>query len=113
MSEQIDKSNRDWLKEIGAESPDAELKKRITELGREVQEYKGGKCPGCYSVLPFTGLSKRQMSSWMRLKKSEAECLVFTAKGKDVLMKEFEKNGRRNATTPKVDLETFTRQRQL
>ena len=40
MSEQIDKSNRDWLKEIGAESPDAELKKRITELGREVQEYK-------------------------------------------------------------------------
>jgi len=40
MSEQIDKSTQEWLKEIGAESPDAELKKRIAELGREVQEYK-------------------------------------------------------------------------
>lgn len=40
MSEQIDKSTQDWLKEIGAESPDAELKNRIAELEREVQEYK-------------------------------------------------------------------------
>lgn len=40
MSEQIDKSTQEWLKEIGAESPDAELKSRIAELEREVQEYK-------------------------------------------------------------------------
>ena len=40
MSEQIDKSTQDWLKEIGAESPDTELKNRIAELEREVQEYK-------------------------------------------------------------------------
>jgi len=40
MSEQTDKSTEDWLKEIGAESPDAELKNRIAELEREVQEYK-------------------------------------------------------------------------
>ena len=40
MSEQIDKSTQDWLKEIGAESPDAELKNRITKLEREMQEYK-------------------------------------------------------------------------
>jgi dUTPase len=32
MSEQIDKSTQEWLKEIGAESPDAELKNRIAEL---------------------------------------------------------------------------------
>jgi hypothetical protein len=40
MSEQIDKSTQAWLKEIGAESPDAELEKRIAELEREVQDYK-------------------------------------------------------------------------
>ena len=40
MSEQIDKTTQDWLKEIGAESPDAALKNRIAELEREVQEYK-------------------------------------------------------------------------
>ena len=40
MSEQIDKSNRDWLKEIGADRPNTDLKKRIAELEREVQEYK-------------------------------------------------------------------------
>jgi len=40
MSEQIDKSTQEWLKEIGAESPDAELKNRIAELEREVQDYK-------------------------------------------------------------------------
>lgn len=40
MSEQTDKTTRNWLKEIGAESPDAELKNRIAELEREVQEYK-------------------------------------------------------------------------
>ena len=40
MSEQIDKSTQAWLKEIGAESPDAELKNRIAELEREVQGYK-------------------------------------------------------------------------
>lgn len=40
MSEQIDKSTQAWLKEIGAESPDAELKNRITELERQVQDYK-------------------------------------------------------------------------
>jgi predicted RNase H-like nuclease (RuvC/YqgF family) len=40
MSEQIDKSTQEWLKEIGAESPDAELKNRIAKLEREVQEYK-------------------------------------------------------------------------
>jgi len=40
MSEQIDKTTKDWLKEIGAESPEAELKSRIAELEREVQEYK-------------------------------------------------------------------------
>lgn len=40
MSEQIDKSTQAWLKEIGAENPDAELKNRIAELEREVQEYK-------------------------------------------------------------------------
>ena len=40
MSDQIDKSNRDWLKEIGAESSDAELKNRITKLEREMQKYK-------------------------------------------------------------------------
>jgi predicted nucleic acid-binding Zn-ribbon protein len=40
MSEQIDKTTKDWLKEIGAESPDAELKKRIAQLEREVQDYK-------------------------------------------------------------------------
>ena len=40
MSEQIDKTTKDWLKEIGAESPDAELKNRIAELEREVQGYK-------------------------------------------------------------------------
>jgi hypothetical protein len=32
MSEQIDKTTKEWLKEIGAESPDAELKNRIAEL---------------------------------------------------------------------------------
>jgi len=40
MSEQIDKSTQEWLKEIEAESPDAELKNRIAELEREVQDYK-------------------------------------------------------------------------
>ena len=40
MSEQIDKSTQEWLKEIGAENPDAELKNRIAELEREVQDYK-------------------------------------------------------------------------
>ena len=40
MSKQIDKSTQEWLKEIGAESPDAELKNRITKLEREVQDYK-------------------------------------------------------------------------
>ena len=40
MSEQIDKSTQYWLKEIGAESPDAELKNRIAAMEREVQEYK-------------------------------------------------------------------------
>ena len=40
MGEQIDKSNWDWLKEIGAESPDAELKNRIAELERQLQDYK-------------------------------------------------------------------------
>ena len=40
MSEQIDKSTQECLKEIGAESPDAELKNRITKLEREVQDYK-------------------------------------------------------------------------
>ena len=40
MSDQIDKSNRDWLKEIGADRPNTDLKKRIDELEREVQEYK-------------------------------------------------------------------------
>ena len=40
MSEQIDKSTQAWLKEIGAESPDAELKNRIAELERQVQDYK-------------------------------------------------------------------------
>lgn len=40
MSDQIDKSNRDWLKEIGADRPNTDLKKRIAELEREVQEYK-------------------------------------------------------------------------
>ena len=40
MSEQIDKSTQEWLKEIGAESTDAELKNRITKLEREMQEYK-------------------------------------------------------------------------
>ena len=41
MSEQIDKSTQEWLKEIMvAESPYAELKKRITELERQVQDYK-------------------------------------------------------------------------
>lgn len=40
MSEQINKSTQAWLKEIGAESPDAELKNRIAELERQVQEYK-------------------------------------------------------------------------
>jgi predicted RNase H-like nuclease (RuvC/YqgF family) len=40
MSEQIDKSTQDWLKEIGAESPDTELKNRIAELERQVQDYK-------------------------------------------------------------------------
>ena len=33
-------STQEWLKEIGAESPDAKLKNRIAELEREVQEYK-------------------------------------------------------------------------
>ena len=32
--------NRGMLEEIGAESPDAELKNRIAELEREVQDYK-------------------------------------------------------------------------
>ena len=40
MSEQIDKSTQAWLKEIGAESPDAELKNRIAELERQLQDYK-------------------------------------------------------------------------
>lgn len=40
MSEQIDKSTQEWLKDIEAESPDAELKNRIAELEREVQDYK-------------------------------------------------------------------------
>ena len=40
MSEQIDKSNCDWLKEIGADIPNTDLKNRISELEREVQEYK-------------------------------------------------------------------------
>ena len=40
MSEQIDKSNRDWLEEIVAESSDAKLKSRIAQLEREMQEYK-------------------------------------------------------------------------
>ncbi len=41
MSEQIDKTTKDWLKEIMvAESPYAELKKRIYELERQVQDYK-------------------------------------------------------------------------
>jgi hypothetical protein len=35
-----DKTTKDWLKEIGAESSDAELKNRIAELEREVQGYK-------------------------------------------------------------------------
>jgi len=44
MSEQIDKSTQEWLKEIMvAESPYAELKKRITELERENQALKEGK----------------------------------------------------------------------
>jgi hypothetical protein len=34
MSEQIDKTTKDWLKEIGAESPDAELKNRIGYSGK-------------------------------------------------------------------------------
>lgn len=40
MSEQIDKSTQEWLKEIGADSPESELKSRISELEREVQDYK-------------------------------------------------------------------------
>jgi len=40
MSEQIDKSTQDWLKEIGADRPNTDLKNRIAELEREVQDYK-------------------------------------------------------------------------
>ena len=40
MREQIDKSIQEWLEEAEAESPDAELKSRISELERQVQGYK-------------------------------------------------------------------------
>ena len=40
MSEQIDKSIQEWLEENGEESPDTELKNRITKLERQLQDYK-------------------------------------------------------------------------